>query len=560
MKPLPIMNISKLVIASFCRLLCCGLVAGLSAQALRAEPAFSHVKRQPVVAIIGIPEETEIIESMMESPKVHKNANFRFVTGTLKGKKVVLAQVGYGKVSSAAGAAVLLNNYDVDCVIFSGTAGSLNPDFIQGDVIIGSDLTQHDLGQVSNGGFSQWVPTLPMEGADVPRWFFPPESLMAIARDAARAIKLNRAETKGDVRAPRVWEGVIVSGDSFISEPSKSAELRKRLGADAVEMEGAAVAQVCYQSGVPCLVVRSLTDRADGAAFLNYQDFIKIASRNSATLVSEIIGRLQGDDLFSKSSTDRKQMWCLISSINFAAGSPYSIQYPEFPMISDEQKERLLRPIFEKMVETATDVVSARKVGVTFQPGAAGQGPVNLSAQVVIEATRENARKVAAILAFLGQRSSVMGITESGPFARRALMVENTSPGGWNDLEQLKVKWTQLATKVPDLTPGFSRMKTPASDGLLIVDRAGAWTCSNWYDGIDQIKNAAGEIGLQARVTRVSTAYFDVQTAWGPGNNGFAALKKMLDADRLNMVAKTDLDISTILAQRLAPAPEKKKK
>ena len=552
------MNASRLVIASLCRLLCCALVAGLYVNALASGSAFSHVKREPVVGIIGIFEETELIESMMEHPKVSKHGNFRFATGALKGKKVVLAQVGRGKVSSAAGTAILLNDCDVDCVIFSGTAQALNPDFIQGDVIVGCDLIQYDLGQISTNGFSQWPPTVPMEGADVPRWFSPPESLMAVARDTARAVKLTRVGTASGTRDPRVWEGVIASGDSSISEPVRSAELRKRLGADAVEMEGAAVAQICYQFGVPCLVVRSFADSANGSAFLNSLQCIQIASHNSATLVSEIIEHLQGDDLFSKRATDKKQMWCLVSGLSFATNSPYFTEHPTFPTLSDDAKERVLRPVYEKMIDVATDVVSARKVGVTFQAGASGQGPVNLSAQVIIEATRVNARAVAAILGFLGQRSTVIGFSESGPFARRALMVENMQPGGWNDSDLLRERWPQLAAKAPNVTPGFSRVKTPASDGLLIIDSTGSWSCSNWYDGAEQIKNAAGLAGLQVRVSRVSTAFFEMPTSWAPGCNGLETLKKLLDAGQLERVKEAGQEVSAQLAQGMALGTGKK--
>jgi adenosylhomocysteine nucleosidase len=553
-----IMKTSRVVIGSL--VLCRILLAGLWVRPALAEPAFSHVTRQPVVGIIGIPEETELLASMLEHPKVRAHGNFRFTAGALNGRKVVLAQVGYGKVSSAAGAAILLNEYDVDCVIFSGTAGALNPDFIQGDVIIGCDLAQHDLGQISKEGFSQWVGTLPMEGADVPRWFSPPESFMAVARDAGRAAKLDRAESTSGVRDPRVWEGVIVSGDSFISDTSKSAELRKRFGADAVEMEGAAVAQICYQSGVPCLVVRSITDRADGSAFLTYQQFVKIASHNSAMLVSDIIGRLQGDDLFSKTATAKKQMWCLISGLGFATNSPYATQFAAFAQeVPDDQKERILRPIFEKMVDAATRIASARKVGVTFQPGASGSGLVTLGASVIIEATRENARKAAAILGYLGERSTVIGITESGPFARRALLVENAQPGGWDDLELLKTRWPQLAAKAPEATPGFSRVKTPGSDGLLIIDRTGSWSCSNWYDGAEQIKSAAGQVGLQVKVTRVSPAYFEIQTSWDSGNSGWETLNKMLDADQLEKIRQANIEVSNLMGQYMTPLAEAQK-
>ena len=88
---------------------------------------------------------------------------------------------------------------------------------------------------------------------------------------------------------PRVLEGVIVTGDVFVTDPVRRDELRSVLGATAVEMEGAAVVQTCRQFAVPCLVVRGITDRADTEASSDYRQFIGVASQNAAAVVTAII-------------------------------------------------------------------------------------------------------------------------------------------------------------------------------------------------------------------------------------------------------------------------------
>jgi adenosylhomocysteine nucleosidase len=97
----------------------------------------------------------------------------------------------------------------------------------------------------------------------------------------------------GDDRAPRIVEGVIVTGDVFVSDMASREELRTAFRATAVEMEGGAVVQTCRQFRVSCLIVRGITDRADTNAPTNYEQFLVTASQNAATLVTTIIGGLE---------------------------------------------------------------------------------------------------------------------------------------------------------------------------------------------------------------------------------------------------------------------------
>jgi adenosylhomocysteine nucleosidase len=113
-----------------------------------------------------------------------------------------------------------------------------------------------------------------------------------MAEAAAREVQWRKVSTSVGKREPRVVRGVIVTGDVFVASLSKVAALRRQFQADAVEMEGAAVAQVCAQQGVPCLIIRSLSDKADSTTQMDLNQFGRIACSNSASLTLAILHRL----------------------------------------------------------------------------------------------------------------------------------------------------------------------------------------------------------------------------------------------------------------------------
>jgi adenosylhomocysteine nucleosidase len=114
-----------------------------------------------------------------------------------------------------------------------------------------------------------------------------------VAQKAALDLKLAPVKTASGERTPRVVTGVIVTGDAFVASPAKKDALRKEFKADATEMEGTAVAQICWQRRVPCLILRSLSDSATAKAPENVLLFEKSAAQNSALLVTSIVGRLE---------------------------------------------------------------------------------------------------------------------------------------------------------------------------------------------------------------------------------------------------------------------------
>jgi len=247
-----------------------------------------------VIAILGaMTVELETLEQQLTDKKERTVRGIRFVTGDLKGRTVVLAHSGMGEVNAARTAILLVEHFQPTHVLFTGIAGGFNPDLGPGDIVIGARTTYYDYGELTPNGFRPLPTVNSLTGKPNPLFFPADAGLLAAAEKAAADLKLAHIKTSKGARIPRVVTGVIVTGNMFVASPTKSAELRKDFEADATEMEGAAVAQICCQQRVPCLVLRSLSDDAGANAEENVRLFEKTAAQNSALLVTGIVARLE---------------------------------------------------------------------------------------------------------------------------------------------------------------------------------------------------------------------------------------------------------------------------
>ena len=249
---------------------------------------------QSVVGVLGIAREIAPIEARLQDVREVSVKGYVFRVGTLNGRQVVVGRSGAGKVNAAIIATLLISQFNPSAILFSGTAGAIDPALRQGDVVIGATVAHHDAGQQTADGLLRRGMRNPMTG-ELDAILMPaPESLLTVARRSAQGLQLPPIRTAdGEERSPRIVEGVIVTGDVFLADNGRRVALRDALGATAVEMEGAAVVQTCRQFGVPCLVIRSITDRADGEAMANYQLFLATASENAATLAAAVIAGLK---------------------------------------------------------------------------------------------------------------------------------------------------------------------------------------------------------------------------------------------------------------------------
>ncbi len=214
-------------------------------------------------------------------------AGRRFLTGRLAGHEVILTQAGIGKVAAATTASVLATRFDVAGLVLVGTAGGLAPHVAVGDVLVARNLLQHDVD--ASPLFPRFE--VPLTG----RARFPTDPrLTAALAEAARAVV---AAPPGALRTfglsgPRLHEGLVVSGDAFVSSAAASSALRRAVpDALGVEMEGAAIAQVSHDFARPCAVVRTVSDRADDVAHVDFARFVRDVAASYARDV--VLGALE---------------------------------------------------------------------------------------------------------------------------------------------------------------------------------------------------------------------------------------------------------------------------
>lgn len=248
---------------------------------------------QSVVGVLGIAEEVAPLEKRLQDTREVVVRGYVFRLGTLAGRQVVVGRSGAGKVNAAIVATLLIDHFSPSILLFSGTAGAVDPDLRPGDIVIGQTVAQHDVGLQTPNGLRRRGMRNAVTGELDPLLVRAPENLLAAARRSAQGLTLPPVRTPEGGRVPRIVEGVIVTGDVFLSDVARREELRRSLGATAIEMEGAAVIQTCRQFSVSCLVVRGITDRADAQALGNYERFLVTASENAAALASAIIAGLE---------------------------------------------------------------------------------------------------------------------------------------------------------------------------------------------------------------------------------------------------------------------------
>ena len=245
-------------------------------------------KPQPVTGLLGaFGAEVALVKQSLQRPKTVLVDGVTFTTGRIGRQRVVVAETGIGKVNAAMTTALMLDHFRPRRVLFTGIAGGTNPDLQPGDIVIARRTSHHDYQSITFDQKSTNQTRNSISGQMNPA-YFPADSLLLLqAQAVARTVAFEPIPMT--TRPPSVVTGTVVTGDQFISSAQKVAQLRQDFGADATEMEGAAVAQVCYQLGVPLLVIRSLSDRADDNARRDMLSFYETAARNSAKLVLAIV-------------------------------------------------------------------------------------------------------------------------------------------------------------------------------------------------------------------------------------------------------------------------------
>jgi adenosylhomocysteine nucleosidase len=230
-----------------------------------------------MIGIIGaMEEEVEQVVAVMDVEREETKASMNFKAGKLSGKDVVIVVSGIGKVNAAICTQILVDDFNVDYVINTGIAGSLNAQINIGDIVISSDVLHHDMDATNFGYPLGQVPRMDTLS-------FPADKhLIEVAKEACAKV------------VPEIGThvGRVVSGDQFISDKATKERIIKNFGGNCTEMEGASIAHTAYLNKVPFVILRAISDKADDSATVDYPTFEKQAIANGVKLIKEVVARL----------------------------------------------------------------------------------------------------------------------------------------------------------------------------------------------------------------------------------------------------------------------------
>lgn len=230
-----------------------------------------------MIGIIGaMEEEIATLKEEMEVQEIIEKTGMTFVKGILEGKEVVVVRSGIGKVNMAVCAQILADVFNVEALINTGVAGSLDAAIDIGDIVISTDAVQHDMDTSAFGDPVGQVPRMDI-------FAFPADEKLIDA-----AVKANE-EVNPDIHT---FTGRILTGDQFIFEHDKKEWLVEQFQGKCAEMEGAAMAQVAYLNKVPYVVIRAISDKADNSSTMDYPTFERQAIHHTVKLVHNMLTRM----------------------------------------------------------------------------------------------------------------------------------------------------------------------------------------------------------------------------------------------------------------------------
>ena len=190
----------------------------------------------------------------------------------------MITRDGIGKVRASSGVTTMFNKYNISKVLFTGIAGGVADETRLLDEVVATRLVEHDYGIISNDGFL-WVSGDPGTSRKAGEYYYCDKALVELAYKAA-------VETVGK---EHVFKGTIATGDQFIASETYVQRLKNEYDAYACEMEGASVAAICIKYNKPFVVIRALSDKADGKAHDSYENFGDIAGANSSQIILKML-------------------------------------------------------------------------------------------------------------------------------------------------------------------------------------------------------------------------------------------------------------------------------
>lgn len=229
------------------------------------------------IGIIGaMNEEIEALLNGMTDIQKEIKAEIEYYKGVFNGLDVVVCKSGVGKVNASICTQILIDRFQVSKILFTGVAGAVNPELNIGDIVISIDCMQHDMDATALGFKQGEIPFMD-------RYIFQADEAL---------IQLASRVSNEEVNNQSIVKGRVLSGDQFVANREKVRQLFEQFEGTCTEMEGAAVAQVCSMNHVPFVIIRSISDKADGSADRNFLEFVKYAADNSYKIIVGMLERL----------------------------------------------------------------------------------------------------------------------------------------------------------------------------------------------------------------------------------------------------------------------------
>ena len=219
--------------------------------------------------IAAMQEEMQEIEKIMQYKENIKLYNLNIIKGKINEYNIVLVEAGVGKVNAGRVTQILIDNFKIDAIINVGSAGSATDELNIGDIVIGKKLVQHDFDITAFGHQKGYI-------SNVGQF---------IESDDKLVLKMKQTIEKIEKDEFKIKIGTIASGDIFCTESKMREKIRNKFNADAIEMEGAAIAQVCKLDEIPFIVIRSISDKPNGKNEITFEQFLEKASKRCAEII-----------------------------------------------------------------------------------------------------------------------------------------------------------------------------------------------------------------------------------------------------------------------------------
>lgn len=221
--------------------------------------------------IAAMKEEMQEIQKIMIDRENIKIQELNFTKGKINDSEIILVEAGVGKVNAARTTQILIDNFEIDAIINVGSAATANDELNIGDIVIGNKLVQHDF--------------------DITAFEHPKGFISNIGQflesDTKLIQKMENAILKLQNQDFKIKIGIIASGDIFCTDVNMKNKIREKFNADAIEMEGAAIAQVCKLDNIPFIIVRGISDNPNGNNNITFEQYLQNASKKCALIIDE---------------------------------------------------------------------------------------------------------------------------------------------------------------------------------------------------------------------------------------------------------------------------------